>query len=43
MPLEGISASFVTVTKTLLKVVEFPGGAAISGDEVEVANVVPAG
>jgi len=41
VPVEGISASFVTVTKTLSKVVEFPGGAAVVGDEV--ANVVPAG
>jgi hypothetical protein len=42
-PVEGISASFVTVTKTLSKVGEFPGGAAVVGDKVEGANVVPAG
>jgi hypothetical protein len=42
-PVEGISASFVTVTKMLSKVGEFPGGAAVAGDEVEDANVAPAG
>jgi hypothetical protein len=42
-PVEGISASFVTVTKTLVKSGEFPGGTAVAGDKVEDANVVPAG
>jgi hypothetical protein len=40
-----MSASFVTVTKTLVNSGEFPGGAAVAGDKEASgdANVVPAG